>query len=107
MPKLVPRRGAEVRALVELEVQVRVDLDDVHLRLLQLARIVPVHRLPAGELVEHPDARLPRAVARLAVAAEREVGLGAGCRVVIRPHAGGDALAEAERVEAGAGVDRG
>ena len=30
----------------------------VHLGLLQLAGVVPVHRLPAGELVEHPDARL-------------------------------------------------
>ena len=49
----------------------------VHLRLLELAGVVPVHRLPAGELVEHPDARLAAAVARLAVAAEGQVRLGA------------------------------
>ena len=33
------------------------------LRLLQLAGVIPVHRLPARELVEHPDPRLARAVA--------------------------------------------
>ena len=77
-----------------------VDLDDVHLGLLELARVVPVHRLPAGELVEHPDARLARAVARLAVAAERQVRLGARGRVVDGHHAGRDALAEAEGVRA-------
>src|SRR5689334_20003758 len=42
----------------QLEVLVGVDGGDVHLRLLELARVVPVHRLPAGELVENPHARL-------------------------------------------------
>src|SRR3982751_5349858 len=85
------------RALLQAEVLDRLDADDVHLRLLELARVVPVHRLPAGELVEHPDTRLARAVARLAVAAEGQVRLSARGRVVHRHHAGGDALAEAER----------
>src|SRR5215210_4453299 len=62
--------GSLEGALLELEVLDRLDADDVHLRLLQLARVVPVHRLPPGELVQHPDARLAGAVARLAVAAE-------------------------------------
>src|SRR3954447_6742826 len=64
------------RALLEPEVLDRLDPDHVHLRLLQLARVVPVHRLPAGELVEHPDAGLAGAVAGLAVAAEGQVRLG-------------------------------
>ena len=55
----------------------RVSSAHVHLRLLELAGVVPVHRLPARELVEHPDARLAAAVARLAVAAEGQVRLGA------------------------------
>ena len=88
-------------ARFEPEVLVGLDLDEVHLGLLQLARVVPVHRLPAGELVEHPDARLARAVAGLPVAAERQVRLGAGRRVVDRDHARADALAEAERVRSG------
>src|SRR5918992_1513145 len=83
---------------VEPELDVGLDLDEVHLGLLKLARVVPVHRLPARELVEHPDPRLARAVARLAVAAEREVGLGARRRVVDRHHPGADPLAEAEGV---------
>lgn len=39
------------------------EVGDVHLGLLQAARVVPVHRLPAGELVEHPYAGLAAAVA--------------------------------------------
>ena len=91
-PELVPPSA------LEAEVRVAGELDEVHLGLLELARVVPVHRLPAGELVEHPDARLARAVAGLAVAAERQVRLGARGRVVDRDHAGGDALAELEGV---------
>src|SRR5829696_4306658 len=96
---VLPGRALE-RAFLEPEVLDGLDPDDVHLRLLELARVVPVHRLPAGELVEHPDAGLAGAVAGLAVAAEGQVRLGAGRGVVDRDHAGGDALAEAERVRA-------
>src|SRR3954447_14669962 len=94
------------RALLEPEVLDRLDADHVHLRLLELARVVPVHRLPARELVEHPDARLARAVAGLAVAAEGQVRLGARRRVVDGDHAGRDALAEAQRVQRVGRVDR-
>ena len=70
-----PRRtGIRKRpaSALEAEVQRRRRCScDVHLGLLQLPGVVPVHRLPAGELVEHPDAGLARAVAGLAVAAER------------------------------------
>src|SRR3954451_22226046 len=90
----------------EREVLVGDDRGDVHLRLLQAACVVPVHRLPAGELVEHPHARLARAVARLAVAAEGQVRLGPRRRVVDADHAGGHALAEAHRVLGVGRVDR-
>src|SRR5262249_25655923 len=89
-----PEQSLPVRA----EVEVGVDVGDVHLGLLQPARVVPVERLPAGELVEHPDPRLARAVARLAVAAEGEVRLGAARGVVDADHAGADLLAVAEGV---------
>ena len=68
--------------------------------------VVPVHRLPAGELVEHPDAGLARAVARAAVAAEGQVRLGAGGRVVDAHHPGPHPLAEPERGRRVARVDR-
>jgi arylsulfatase A-like enzyme/putative intracellular protease/amidase len=90
----------------DAERQIGGELDDVHLRLLQLPGVVPVHRLPAGELVEHPQARLARAVARLAVAAEGQVRLGARGRVVHAHHPGADALAEAEGVLRVGRVDR-
>src|SRR3954462_5270599 len=105
MPLSYPGPGSE-RALLEPEVLDRLDADHVHLGLLQLARVVPVHRLPARELVEHPHARLARAVARLAVAAEGQVRLGAGGRVVDREHACRDALAEAQGVPGIVRVDR-
>ena len=79
-----PGRDVQGGPLAEPEVRVALHLGHVHLGLLQLAGVVPVHRLPARELVEHPDARLAAAVARLAVAAEGEVGLGAGGGVVHR-----------------------
>src|SRR5215210_5806709 len=100
-----PSTGSE-RALLQPEVLDRLDAHDVHLRLLELARVVPVHRLPARELVEHPDARLARAVARLAVAPEGQVRLRARGRVVHRDHAGRDALAEAQGVQGVGRVDR-
>ena len=74
------RPGVELldqRLKLEPELRIAGQLHEVHLGLLELARVVPVHRLPARELVEHPDARLAGAVAGLAVAAEREVRLGA------------------------------
>ena len=71
------RADAAQAQCVEPEARVAGQLRHVHLRLLELAGVVPVHRLPARELVEHPDARLAAAVARLAVAAERKVRLGA------------------------------
>src|SRR5579875_3124904 len=67
--------------LSQPEVAVRRELGHVHLRLLQPARVVPVQRLPPGELVEHPLARLAGAVAGLAVPAEGQVCLRAGGRV--------------------------
>ena len=45
------------RRSAQAEVQVGDELGDVHLGLLQAAGVVPVHRLPAGELVENPHAR--------------------------------------------------
>src|ERR1700733_6947342 len=60
------------------EVAVRRELGHIHLRLLPPTRVVPVQRLPPGELVEHPLARLARAVAGLAVPAEGQVRLRAG-----------------------------
>ena len=100
------RHAVTRRAQQQPERLVRDELGHVHLRLLQPPGVVPVHRLPAGELVEHPDARLPRPVARLAVAAERQVRLGAGGGVVDADHAGRDAAAERERLRRVAGVDR-
>jgi hypothetical protein len=71
-------RGAVRRAgkavglrLVEAIAQVGRDRQGVHLGALQAARVIPVHRLPARELVEDPHAGLAAAVARTAVAAER------------------------------------
>ena len=52
------------------ELGIGVELGGVHLCLLEVARVVPVHRLPAGELVEHPDAGLTAPVAGATVAAE-------------------------------------
>src|SRR3954453_17604859 len=100
--------GTDTRGCLpgEPEVQIGGDVLDVHLRLLEPAGVVPVHRLPARELVEDPDAGLARAVARLAVAAERQVRLGARGGVVDRDHAGRDALAELEGRLGVAGVDR-
>jgi len=72
---------AETREQAYRDVEIGVDLRHVHLRLLEPAGIVPVHRLPAGELVEHPHAGLARAVTGFAVAAEREVRLGAGAYI--------------------------
>ena len=51
--------GRSDRSAFEPEPEIGLDVGDVHLRLLQAARVVPVHRLPARELVEHPDAGLP------------------------------------------------
>ena len=107
-PRSLQRRPRPPTAAVPVEPVARVagQLGDVHLRLLQLAGVVPVQRLPARELVEHPDARLARAVAGLAVAAERQVRLGAGGGVVDRHHPGAHALAEAERAARVVRVDR-
>lgn len=88
-------------------VHLRLDGVDVHLGLLQLAGEVPVQRLPAGELVEHPDPGLAAAVAGAAVAAEGQVRLGSGGGVVDADHARPDALAEAERRLRVGGVDGG
>src|ERR1700749_4658767 len=57
------------------EVAVRRELGHVHLRLLQPARVVPVQRLPPGELVEHPLARLAGDVYRIYVSPERQENL--------------------------------
>src|SRR5215468_8830880 len=84
------------RSGLEPEIQVRGDFGDVHLGLLQMARVVPVHRLPAGELVKDPDAGLAAAVAGLAVPAEWQVRLGARCGVVHAEHPGAYPAPEAE-----------
>src|SRR5215469_5679794 len=68
------------------EAAVRRELGHVHLRLLQPARVVPVQRPPPGELVEHPLAGLPGAVAGLAVPPEGQVRLRTGGRVVHAEH---------------------
>src|SRR5690606_34964569 len=62
--------GAPTRLLGDREVRIGGQLGDVHLRLLQPAGVVPVHRLPPRELVEHPHAGQPAAVAGLAITAE-------------------------------------
>src|SRR5918999_1213283 len=80
----------------EPEPEVGVDREHVHLRLLQAARVVPVHRLPPGELVEDPPPRLPAAVAGAPVAAEGQVRLGARGGVVHADHPGAVAAPEPE-----------
>ncbi len=89
-------RGFGPVSRIQPEAGVAGQLGHVHLRLLELARVVPVHRLPARELIEHPDPRLAAAVARLAVPAEGKVRLGARGRVVHRHHSRAHPLAEAE-----------
>src|SRR5690606_40544803 len=69
--------------------------------------VVPVHGLPAGELVQNPHAGLAAAVARPAVAAEGEVRLRAGGGVVDADHPRADAGAEAEGRLRIVGVDGG
>ena len=71
-----------------------VELGGVRLGFLQTSGVVPVHRLPARELVEHPHAGLTRAVAALGVPAERQVRFRAARRVVHADHPGRDQLAE-------------
>src|SRR5918997_1750755 len=92
--------------LRQRELEVGGEVDHVHLGLLELSGEVPVHGLPAGELVEHPDPGQAAAVARLAVAAEGQVRLGAARGVVDREHPGPVALPEAQGVRRVAGVDR-
>jgi hypothetical protein len=70
---------------LQSELAVRGELDDVHLRLLQPAGVVPVERLPAGQLVP----------------------LGIGCGVVDADHAGAYPAAEREGLLRVARVDRG
>src|SRR5215468_3247543 len=77
-PALRPSALPRSQSGSQPEVAVRRELGHVHLRLLQPARVVPVQRLPPGELVEHPLARLAGAVAGLAVPAEGQVRLRAG-----------------------------
>ena len=89
----------------QAEREVGFHVGDVHLRLLQVTAVVPVHRLPFRELIQDPHTGLPRAVAALAVAAEGQVGLSAAGGVVDAHHAGRDPLAEPERVQRIARVD--
>src|SRR5688572_24849643 len=105
-PPPMTTTSAWLGSSAESEVKVRLDRERVQLRLLQLPRVVPVHGLPAGELIEHPHARLPGAVAALAVTAERQVRLGPGRRVVDAHHSGGNAGAEPEGLVRVRGVDR-
>src|ERR687891_2925205 len=69
------RRIGHLR-LAEPEGEICRELRHVHLGSLQSSAVVPVHRLPPRELVEHPHARLTRTVPALPVAAERQVGFG-------------------------------
>src|SRR5215212_10276376 len=88
-------------------VEVGGEVGYVHLGLLELASVVPVHGLPAGELVEHPDARETAPVAALAVAPKGQVGLSAAGGVVDGEHPRAVALPEAQRVRRIGGIDGG
>src|SRR5829696_3039975 len=76
-------------------VEVGGEVGYVHLGLLELASVVPVHGLPAGELVEYPDARETAPVSALAVAPKGQVGLRAAGGVVDGEHSRAVALPEA------------
>ena len=71
---------------------------------MELACKVPVHRLPARELVEYPDAREAAPVAALAVAPEGQVGFCAAGGVVDGEHPSAVALPEAQGVRRVGGV---
>src|SRR5215212_11314525 len=88
-------------------VEVGGEVGYVHLGLLEFAGVVPVHGLPAGELVEHPDARETAPVSALAIAPKGQVGLSAAGGVVDGEHPRAVALPEAQRVCRVGGVDRG
>jgi hypothetical protein len=60
-------------ALLDREFVVASDLVDITLSSLKTAGVVPIHGPPASELIEGPSARLPAPIARLVVAAKRQM----------------------------------
>src|SRR6266702_5876065 len=104
-PTPARRMTAGRRSTRQPVAEVRRDLGDVHLRLLQPPGIVPVHRLPAGELVEHPDAGLPAAVPGQPVPPERQMRFSSRRGVIDAHHPSADALPEPERIMRVVGID--